>query len=167
MTHSSGTIKKNTFPDFSVDGSRKRSPDNMKNINNIIRNEGLQLTPRETQNIIKCAHILGNVLSKAIERRSRENENTKIEEINPGNDEKETEIDLKKKNLTLDLKETALPVEVKEEKRSETVTTQTDISLPNTKSAPIIFERILKQLSKSSIDEADEDDNVFDVKDKK
>lgn len=42
---------------------------------------------------------------------------------------------------------------VEEEKRCETVTTQTDISLPNTKSAPRIFEKILRQLSKSSLEE--------------
>lgn len=65
------------------------------------------------------------------------------------------ETEIKKKNLTLDLKETVLPLEVKEEKRWESVPTQTDISLPNTKSAPKIFESILRQLSRSSIDEAE------------
>ncbi|XP_061727371.1 uncharacterized protein LOC133532631 [Cydia pomonella] len=139
--------------DFS-ETSRKRSPEDMKNINSIIRNEGLHLTPRETQNIIKCAHILGNVLSKAIERRSREKEEPdKVQELQ-AETEADTEKDQKKKTMTLDLKETNVPAEVKEEKRSETVTTQTDISLPNTKSAPRIFENILRQLSRSSIDEA-------------
>ncbi|XP_063544899.1 uncharacterized protein LOC134753068 [Cydia strobilella] len=139
--------------DFS-ETSRKRSPEDMTNINSIIRNEGLHLTPRETQNIIKCAHILGNVLSTAIERRSREKEvPDKVQEL-----QVETEADpekkQRKKSMTLNLKETNVPAEVKEEKRSETVTTQTDISLPNTKSAPRIFENILRQLSRSSIDEA-------------
>ncbi|CAG9577481.1 unnamed protein product [Danaus chrysippus] len=136
-------------------GSRKRSPENIKTINNIIRNEGLHLTPRETQNIIKCAHILGNVLTKAIERQSKEYEYSqeKIQELYVDKPMPETE--LKKKNLTLDLKETVLPLEVKEEKRWESVPTQTDISLPNTKSAPKIFESILRQLSRSSIDEAE------------
>ncbi|PZC73039.1 hypothetical protein B5X24_HaOG210147 [Helicoverpa armigera] len=54
--------------------------------------------------------------------------------------------------MTLDLKETTIPMEVKEEKTCETATTQTDISLPNTRSAPRIFENILRQLSRSSID---------------
>ncbi|XP_073966228.1 uncharacterized protein [Choristoneura fumiferana] len=141
--------------DFSAEGSRKRSPEDTKNLNSIIRNEGLHLTPRETQNIIKCAHILGNVLTKAIGRRSKDKEqNTdKIQELQVEQTEKDEEKELKKKNMTLDLKETNIPVEVKEEKRSETVTTQTDISLPNTKSAPRIFESILRQLSRSSIDE--------------
>ncbi|XP_063372000.1 uncharacterized protein LOC134660204 [Cydia amplana] len=139
--------------DFS-ETSRKRSPEDMKNINSIIRNEGLHLTPRETQNIIKCAHILGNVLSTAIERRSREKEEPdKVQELQVDT-EADTEKDQKKKSMTLNLKETNVPAEVKEEKRSETVTTQTDISLPNTKSAPRIFENILRQLSRSSIDEA-------------
>ncbi|XP_061381743.1 dentin sialophosphoprotein-like [Danaus plexippus] len=141
--------------EFSTEGSRKRSPENIKTINNIIRNEGLHLTPRETQNIIKCAHILGNVLTKAIERQSKEYEYSqeKIQELYVEKPMPETEI--KKKNLTLDLKETVLPLEVKEEKRWESVPTQTDISLPNTKSAPKIFESILRQLSRSSIDEAE------------
>lgn len=94
------------------------------------------------------------MLTKAIERRSKEKEqNTdKIQELQVEQIEKEEEKELKKKNMTLDLKETNIPIEVKEEKRSETVTTQTDISLPNTKSAPRIFENILRQLSRSSID---------------
>ncbi|CAG9790581.1 unnamed protein product [Diatraea saccharalis] len=141
--------------ELSTDGSRKRSPDNMQNINYIIRNEGLHLTPRETQNMIKCAHILGNVLSKAIERRSREKGKTtdeKIQEVQMDKDD--PEIEIKKKTLTLELKETNIPADVQEEKRSETVTTQTDISLPNTKSAPKIFEKILRQLSKTSLDES-------------
>ncbi|CAB3259460.1 unnamed protein product [Arctia plantaginis] len=125
--------------DFS-DCSRKRSPDNIDALNNIIRNQGLHLTPRETQNIIKCAHLLGNVLTKAIERRSN------------STDTEDPELLLRKKTMKLDLKETVIPADVKEEKRSETVTTQTDISLPNTKSAPRIFENILRQLSRSSID---------------
>nr|XP_026498864.1 uncharacterized protein LOC113402767 [Vanessa tameamea] len=138
--------------DFPTDGSKIRSPDNIKTINNIIRNEGLRLTPRETQNIIKCAHMLGNVLTKAIERQSKDYCPEKIQELSNGtNPEKE----LKKKTMTLNLKETVLPVEVKEEKRWESVPTQTDISLPNTKSAPIIFENILRQLSMSSIEEVD------------
>ncbi|XP_049884469.1 uncharacterized protein LOC126379692 [Pectinophora gossypiella] len=142
--------------DFSAAGSRKRSPDNARNLNNIIRNEGLHLTPRETQNIIKCAHILGNVLTKAIERRSKEKDQDedKIQELAVNNDPQPDEKEIKKKTLTLDLKETAIPLEVKEEKRSETVTTQTDISLPNTKSAPRIFEKILRQLSKTSLEES-------------
>lgn len=120
------------------DGSRKRSPDNLEVINNIIRHQGLHLTPRETQNIIKCTHLLGNVLSKAIDRRSKITD--------------DPELLTKKKTMTLDLKETIVPLEVKEEKRCESATTQTDISLPNTKSAPRIFENILRQLSRSSID---------------
>ncbi|XP_063392184.1 uncharacterized protein LOC134677653 [Cydia fagiglandana] len=140
--------------DLDYSETRKRSPEDLKNVNSIIRNEGLRLTPRETQNIIKCAHILGNVLSTAIERRSREKEEPdKVQELLI-----ETEVDTdkgqRKKSMTLNLKETNVPAEVKEEKRSETVTTQTDISLPNTKSAPRIFENILRQLSRSSIDEA-------------
>ncbi|XP_045782977.1 uncharacterized protein LOC123879356 [Maniola jurtina] len=139
--------------EFSTDGSRKRSPENIKTINNIIRNEGLRLTPRETQNVIKCAHILGNVLTKAIERHTKDRDysSEKIQELKVEKPNPETE--LKKKNLSLDLKETVIPLEVKEEKRWESVPTQTDISLPNTKSAPKIFESILRQLSRSSIDE--------------
>ncbi|CAK1554325.1 unnamed protein product [Leptosia nina] len=126
----------------------KRSPEDISNINYIIRNEGLHLTPRETQNIIKCTHILGNVLTKAMERQSKERDLLKqdIDTIDP-------EKEIRKKSLSLNLKETALPLEVKEEKRCETVPTQTDISLPNTKSAPKIFEKILRQLSKTSLDE--------------
>lgn len=90
--------------------------------------------------MIKCAHLLGNVLTKAIERRSK------------SADTEDPELLLRKKTMTLDLKDTLTPAEVKEEKSSETVTTQTDISLPNTKSAPRIFENILRQLSRSSID---------------
>ncbi|VVC94221.1 unnamed protein product [Leptidea sinapis] len=132
--------------------SRKRSPEDLKNISNIIRNDGLRLTPRETQNVIKCAHILGNVLTKAIDRQSKEmDQNEKIKEL-----KNNTENELKKKNLSLNLRETAQPLEVKEEKRCESIATQTDISLPNTKSAPKIFESILRQLSKSSLDENDE-----------
>lgn len=150
--------------EFPSDGSRKRSPENIKTINNIIRNEGLRLTPRETQNVIKCAHILGNVLTKAIERHTKDIEYSaekiqelKAEKCNP-------EAELKKKNLSLNLKETAIPLEVKEEKRWESVPTQTDISLPNTKSAPRIFESILRQLSRSSIDEK-KDSKVDEKKD--
>ncbi|KAL0808770.1 hypothetical protein ABMA28_012451 [Loxostege sticticalis] len=146
--------------EFSADDTRKRTPDNIENINYIIRNEGLHLTPRETQNIIKCAHILGNVLTKAIERRCKEKDvvEDRIKEVKPEDipDNKEIqdpEIETKKKTLTLDLKETNEPAVVEEEKRCETVTTQTDISLPNTKSAPRIFEKILRQLSKSSLEE--------------
>lgn len=107
------------------------------------------MTPRETQNIIKCAHMLGNVLTKAIERQSKEYKTEKIQELKEkSNPEKE----LKKKAMTLNLRETALPIEVKEETRWESVPTQTDISLPNTKSAPIIFENILRQLSMSSLE---------------
>ncbi|XP_023940834.2 uncharacterized protein LOC112047812 [Bicyclus anynana] len=139
--------------EFSTDGSRKRSPENIKTINNIIRNEGLRLTPRETQNVIKCAHILGNVLTKAIERQTKDRDfsSDKIQELKIEKPNPETEI--KKKNLSLDLKETVIPLEVKEEKRWESVPTQTDISLPNTKSAPKIFESILRQLSMTSIEE--------------
>ncbi|XP_022127099.2 uncharacterized protein LOC111001485 [Pieris rapae] len=125
----------------------KRSPDDITNINYIIRNEGLHLTPRETQNIIKCTHILGNVLTKAIERQSKESQKAFPEPII------DLEKDLKKKSMSLNLKETVLPLEVKEEKTWESVPTQTDISLPNTKSAPKIFEKILRQLSKSSLEE--------------
>ncbi|XP_038220518.1 uncharacterized protein LOC119838600 [Zerene cesonia] len=129
----------------------QRSPENINNINNIIRNEGLHLTPRETQNIIKCAHILGNVLTKAIERQSKETVvEKKVEEVNI---EADPEKEIKKKSMSLNLKETVLPLEVKEEKRWESVPTQTDISLPNTKSAPKIFEKILRQLSKSSLED--------------
>ncbi|GBP11340.1 hypothetical protein EVAR_92868_1 [Eumeta japonica] len=124
---------------------RKRSPDNFT-INNIIRNEGLKLTPRETQNMIKCAHILGNVLSKAIDRMASSQEE-RVREI------KDKDREVIKKNMTLELKDQVMPLPVVEEKGSETVTTQTDISLPNTKSAPRIFENILRQLSRSSIDE--------------
>ncbi|XP_045508839.1 uncharacterized protein LOC123704503 [Colias croceus] len=131
--------------------SVQRSPENINNINNVIRNEGLHLTPRETQNIIKCAHILGNVLTKAIERQSKEMVvEKKVEEVNI---ETDPEKEIKKKSMSLNLKETVLPLEVKEEKRWESVPTQTDISLPNTKSAPKIFEKILRQLSKSSLDD--------------
>ncbi|KAJ2942426.1 hypothetical protein O0L34_g16030 [Tuta absoluta] len=161
--------------DFSQASSRKRSPDGLKNLNNIIRNEGLHLTPRETQSMIKCAHILGNVLTKAIERRSKEKieeddekeENIKVQEVvetkvgqtnaNIDNADlmpSEEYKQMKKKSLTLNLIETVLPLEVKEEKRHETATTQTDISLPNTKSAPRIFEKILRQLSKTSLEES-------------
>ncbi|CAH0731237.1 unnamed protein product, partial [Brenthis ino] len=136
--------------ELSTDGSRKRSPDNIKTINNIIRNEGIRLTPRETQNIIKCAHILGNVLTKAIERQTKEI-NEKIQDLNPI---PPPEKELKKKTMTLDLKETVMPLEVK---TTESVPTQTDISLPNTKSAPKIFENILRQLSLSSLDVKDKD----------
>lgn len=59
----------------------------------------------------------------------------------------------KKKNLTLNLRETVAPLEVTEETKQLTVTTQTDISLPNTKTAPKIFEKILRQLSKTSLEE--------------
>ncbi|CAH2083270.1 unnamed protein product [Euphydryas editha] len=138
--------------EFPPETSKIRSPENIKTINNIIRNEGLRLTPRETQNIIKCAHMLGNVLTKAIERQSKEYSIEKIQELKEKpNPEKE----LKKKSMTLNLRETALPIEVKEEKRWESVPTQTDISLPNTKSAPIIFENILRQLSMSSLEVGD------------
>lgn len=133
------------FPEFSTDGSRKRSPDNIKTINNIIRNEGLRLTPRETQNIIKCAHILGNVLTKAIERQTKEI-GEKFQELNPISP---PEKEMKKKSMTLDLKETIIPLSAKK----MDVPTQTDISLPNTKTAPRIFENILRQLSMSSLDD--------------
>lgn len=93
--------------------------------------------------------MLGNVLTKAIERQSKEYKTEKIQELKEkSNPEKE----LKKKAMTLNLRETALPIEVKEETRWESVPTQTDISLPNTKSAPIIFENILRQLSMSSLE---------------
>ncbi|KAG7306555.1 hypothetical protein JYU34_007921 [Plutella xylostella] len=162
--------------DFSAEGSRKRSPEDLRNINNIIRNEGLHLTPRETQNIIKCAHILGNVLTKAIDRSAKKVElgEEKITEFKSQNEIKiDPEVEIKKKALTLELKEQNKPLIVEEEKKCETVTTQTDISLPNTKSAPKIFEKILRQLSRSSIDEGilakkrEEEDNktVQDVKD--
>ncbi|KAM3955640.1 uncharacterized protein ACR2FA_010439 [Aphomia sociella] len=151
--------------EFSGDGSRKRTPDNIEDINYIIRNEGLHLTPRETQNIIKCAHILGNVLSKAIERRCREKGlETLVQEVKSDVDDPDRE--LKKKTMTLDLKETTVPENIVEEKRSETVMTQTDISLPNTKSAPRIFEKILRQLSRTSLEEAIDNksaDNKTDV----
>ncbi|XP_068627402.1 uncharacterized protein [Battus philenor] len=143
------------FLDFEYpnEATVKRSPEKLTNISEIIKTEGLHLTAKETQYIMKCTHILGSVVSKAIERRSNEIqlEPEKIQEIE-NVDEKET----KKKTLTLDLKETNQPAEVKEEKKWETVTTQTDISLPNTKSAPKIFEKILRQLSKSSLEESAE-----------
>ncbi|XP_045456285.1 uncharacterized protein LOC123666122 [Melitaea cinxia] len=149
--------------EFPPETSKIRSPENIKSINNIIRNEGLRLTPRETQNIIKCAHMLGNVLTKAIERQSKEYKTEKIQELQEkANPEKE----LKKKAMTLNLRETALPIEVKEETRWESVPTQTDISLPNTKSAPIIFENILRQLSMSSLEvpgETEREQNKVDA----
>ncbi|KAJ8704399.1 hypothetical protein PYW07_011587 [Mythimna separata] len=120
-----------------ADVSRKRSPEDMEAINNIIRTQGLHLTPRETQNVIKCAHLLGSVLTRAMDRR--------VSSDDP-------ELTSKKKTMTLPLKETSIPLEVKEEKKCETATTQTDISLPNTKSTPRIFENILRQRSRSSID---------------
>ncbi|XP_041983850.1 uncharacterized protein LOC121736609 [Aricia agestis] len=133
------------------DISKKRSPDNLNAISHIVRNEGLRLTPRETQNIIKCAHILGNVLSKAIDRQSQDRKSPeKVQELRPESDPAYA----RKKSLTLNLRETVMPLEVKEEKRWESVPTQTDISLPNTKSAPRIFESILRQLSKSSLEDA-------------
>ncbi|XP_026317395.1 uncharacterized protein LOC113228345 [Hyposmocoma kahamanoa] len=141
--------------DFS-ETSKKRSPDDLKNLSYIIRNEGLHLSPRETQNIIKCAHILGNVLSKAIERRSKEKTDEvddKVQEIHDLHAAKDSEVENKKKNLTLNLRETVAPLEVTEETKQLTVTTQTDISLPNTKTAPKIFEKILRQLSKTSLEE--------------
>ena len=58
------------------------------------------------------------------------------------------EKEMKKKAMTLDLKETVIPLGAK----TMDVPTQTDISLPNTKTAPIIFENILRQLSMSSLD---------------
>ncbi|XP_063899226.1 uncharacterized protein LOC135119186 [Helicoverpa armigera] len=124
-----------------TDGTRKRSPDNVEVINNIIRHQGLTLTARETQSIIKCAHLLGNVLATAIDRRSEPRVDQPAQPEQPA-----------RSNMTLDLKETTIPLEVKEEKTCETATTQTDISLPNTRSAPRIFENILRQLSRSSID---------------
>ncbi|XP_047039962.1 uncharacterized protein LOC124644559 [Helicoverpa zea] len=124
-----------------TDGTRKRSPDNVEVINNIIRHQGLTLTARETQSIIKCAHLLGNVLATAIDRRSEPRVDQSAQPEQPA-----------RSNMTLDLKETTIPLEVKEEKTCETTTTQTDISLPNTRSAPRIFENILRQLSRSSID---------------
>jgi hypothetical protein len=75
----------------------------------------------------------------------------RVQEVQP--EIEDPELDSKKKTLTLELTETNLPADEQEEKRCETVTTQTDISLPNTKSAPRIFEKILRQLSKSSLEE--------------
>ncbi|VVC99897.1 unnamed protein product [Leptidea sinapis] len=73
--------------------SRKRSPEDQKNISNIMRTDGLRLTPRETQNVMKCAHILGNVLTKAIDRQSKEmDQNEKIKEL-----KNNTENDLRRK----------------------------------------------------------------------
>lgn len=66
---------------------------------------------------------------------------------------KDLEIENKKKNLTLNLKETVAPLEVNEESKHLSATTQTDISLPNTKTAPKIFEKILRQLSKTTLEE--------------
>ncbi|CAH2269555.1 jg15956, partial [Pararge aegeria aegeria] len=79
--------------EFSTDGSRKRSPENIKTINSIIRNEGIRLTPRETQNVIKCAHILGNVLTKAIERQTKDRDyiSDKIQELKIEKPNPETE----------------------------------------------------------------------------
>lgn len=93
--------------------------------------------------------MLGNVLSKAIERQANRTSPEKLQIIDP-------ETQTRKKSLTLNLKETVIPIEVKEEKSWESVPTQTDISLPNTKSAPKIFENILRQLSKSSLEEVAE-----------
>ncbi|CAG4952886.1 unnamed protein product [Parnassius apollo] len=150
--------------ELSTNDSMKRSPDNLASLNNLIKSEGLHLTAKETQNVIKCAHILGNVVTIAIERRTKEKEeNTeKIQEIKNQTVDKERET--KRKTLSLNLRETNLPVEVKEEKRWETVTTQTDISLPNTKSAPKIFEKILRQLSRSSIEDGVEKKAAPDAK---
>ncbi|KAJ8704750.1 hypothetical protein PYW08_012070 [Mythimna loreyi] len=119
-----------------ADGSRKRSPEHMEAITDIIRSRGLQLTARETQSVVQCAHLLGSLLTRAMERCAADH----------------PDLSTKKKTMTLPLKETSIPLDAPEEKKCETATTQTDISLPNTKSAPRIFENILRQLSRSSID---------------
>ncbi|XP_028031448.1 uncharacterized protein LOC114243979 [Bombyx mandarina] len=131
-----------TSPEFHV-----RSPSKVKELDNIIRSEGLHLTPRETQSMIKCAHVLSNVLSNAIERRSRQSSQSELR-----NEIKiDSECQIKKKSLKLDLRETVAPSRANENGWGVTAATQTDISLPNTKSAPRIFENILRQLSKTTI----------------
>ncbi|KAF9411533.1 hypothetical protein HW555_009681 [Spodoptera exigua] len=101
----------------------------------VIRQQGLALSPRETQGVIKCAHLLGTVLARAIERSARA---------------------ARKHNMTLDLHDAAPPAPpappAPSAPSSASATTQTDISLPNTRSAPRIFENILRQLSRSSLD---------------
>ncbi|KAJ8704746.1 hypothetical protein PYW07_011934 [Mythimna separata] len=81
------------LPEF-ADVFRKRSPEDMEAINNIIRTQGLHLTPRETQNVIKCAHLLGSVLTRAMDRR--------VSSDDP-------ELTSKKKTMILPLKETMHP----------------------------------------------------------
>ncbi|KAJ0184153.1 hypothetical protein K1T71_000576 [Dendrolimus kikuchii] len=98
--------------DIPNDETRKPSPEKLRSVNHVIRQEGLRLTPRETQNMVKCAHILALA----------------------------QEIIIK------------IYFSVPEESKKE-MTTQTDISLPNTKSAPRIFENILRQLSRSSLED--------------
>lgn len=143
---------------------QKESPKNIEMINEIIRNDGINLTPRETQNLIKCTHILSNVLTKALERNAKQKRNAteeeKILELLRCKNTKTNEIPKpnpeylsKKANLTLDLKEQLKPMKVTPEIKFGTLGTQTDISLPNTKSAPRIFEKILRQLSRTSIDD--------------
>ncbi|XP_050556393.1 uncharacterized protein LOC118281098 [Spodoptera frugiperda] len=95
----------------------------------IVRRRGLTLSPRDTQCVIKCAHLLGAVLARAIERTARAP---------------------RPRDLRLDLPDPAPPAPP-----SACATTQTDISLPNTRSAPRIFENILRQLSRSSLDDTD------------
>lgn len=146
--------------DLDLTEGEAKVPD-LANINTIIRKEGLNLTPRETQNIIKCAHILGNVLSKAIDRKANNAIHNNITEVKQDiNDTIEDTKEVKKKELKLELKDQNKPLEV--EPKTETATTQTDISLPNTKSAPKIFESILRQLSKSSIVEKEEEEKKVD-----
>ncbi|XP_022833685.1 uncharacterized protein LOC111361523 [Spodoptera litura] len=105
--------------------SPRRAPDRDL-LGDIIRQHGLTLSPRDTQSVIKCAHLLGTVLARAIERQARNK---------------------RKHDMRLDLQDTAPPAPP-----SASATTQTDISLPNTRSAPRIFENILRQLSRSSLD---------------
>lgn len=97
--------------------------------------------------MIKCAHVLSNVLTNAIERHSRQSSQSELR-----NEIKiDSECEIKKKSLKLDLRETVAPSRANEDGWSVTAATQTDISLPNTKSAPRIFENILRQLSKTTI----------------
>ncbi|CAD0251588.1 unnamed protein product [Spodoptera exigua] len=114
--------------------SPRRAPDR-ELLASVIRQQGLALSPRETQGVIKCAHLLGTVLARAIERSARA---------------------ARKHNMTLDLHDAAPPAppapSAPSAPSSASATTQTDISLPNTRSAPRIFENILRQLSRSSLD---------------
>ncbi|KAH9632402.1 hypothetical protein HF086_013833 [Spodoptera exigua] len=119
--------------------SPRRAPDR-ELLASVIRQQGLALSPRETQGVIKCAHLLGTVLARAIDRSARA---------------------ARKHNMTLDLQDAAPPApSAPSAPSSASATTQTDISLPNTRSAPRIFENILRQLSRSSLDVDKDKDKV-------